>query len=273
MIQGTTSLHTLEIFDRFNVKEDNDDIHSDECEMEIIISEVHENAIDKYFGLNEESKDPMLKDGDTYNFFKENFESMNMQEIHINNPECSFQFNHKPLNINQEPFEVYDQVLQDFHNSINGEADCSRLVENEQEDAHYEDMEIIDEFAKINEMEIVISEVRGNAIDMYFDESKNLMLNDANTYNVFKENFQSMNVDELHLTNPENQFNLKAMDINQEPFDIHNEALPDFHTSPNEDCSRHVENEEEDTHYDNIDIIDEFAKITEESFYPNESEK
>ena len=133
-----------------------------------------------------------------------------------------------------------------------------------------------DEFAKKSEMEIVISEVHGNAIDMYFgliEELKDPMLNDVNTFNVFKQNFESMNVEELHLTNPENQFNLKAMDINQEPFDIHNEALPDFHTSPNEDCSRHVENEEEDTHYDNIDIIDEFAKITEESFYPNESEK
>ena len=157
MIQDTTSLQTLEIFDRCNVKEDNNGINSAECEMDIIISEVHGNAIDKYFGLNEESKDPML--------------------------------------------------------------------------------------------------------------------NDVNTYNVFKENFESMNVEELHLTNPEYQFNLKALNINQEPFDIHNEALPDFHTSPNEDCSRLVENEKQDTHYDNIDIIDEFAKITEESFYPNESEK
>ena len=276
MIQDPTSLHTLEIFDRCNVKEDNHDINSAEFEMEIIISEVHGNAIDKYFGLNEKSKDPMLKDGDTYDIFKENFESMNMQEIHINNPEYSFQFNHKPLNIKQEPFEVYDQVIQDFHNSINGEADCSRLVENEQEDAHFEDIEIINEFAKKTETEIVISEVHGNAIDMYFDlieESKDTMFIDVDTYNVFKENFESMNVEELHLTNPEYQFNLKAMDINQEPFDIHNEALPDFDTSPNEDCSRLVENEEEDTHYDNIDIIDEFAKITEESFYPNESEK
>ena len=151
MTQITSSLPTLESCDNYNTKEENNFIHSDECEMEIVISEVHGNAIDEYFGHNEDSEDPMLKEEDTYNIFKENFESMSMEEIHLTNPEYSYQFNLKPMTINQVPFDVSNEVVQNFYNSPHEETYCSRLVENGQEDIHYDDIEIVDEFAKITE--------------------------------------------------------------------------------------------------------------------------
>ena len=144
MTQMTSSLPTLESFDKCNTKEENDFVHSDECEMNLIISDVHGNAIDEYFGLNEESGDPMLNEANTYYIFKENFELMNIEEIHLTNPEYSNQFNLKAMNINHEPFDIYNT-------SLIYETDCSRRLENEQEDGHYEDIEIIDEFAKITE--------------------------------------------------------------------------------------------------------------------------